>query len=104
VLNNKNDVLVEFYAPWCGHCKQLAPEYLKAAEQLKAVHGLTIAKVDATANEIESVDIKGYPTIKFYPGDDKQHPVDFDGGRDADGIVTWLKENAKHAVWGTEDL
>jgi len=45
---------------------------------LKHVKGLTIAKCDATANEIDGVEIKGYPTIKFYPGDKKHNPVDFD--------------------------
>jgi len=77
---------------------------LKAAERIKGVHGVTIGKCDATANEIDGVDIKGYPTIKFYPGDDKAHPVSFEGDRNADGIVSWLRENAKNAVWPSEDL
>jgi len=82
----------------------LAPEYLQAAEKLKGIKNLVLAKCDATANEIDSVDIRGYPTIKFYHGDDKQNPVEFDGDRDAEGIVEWLKENAKSADWGHEDL
>jgi len=94
-LNNENDVLIEFYAPWCGHCKKLAPIWDELAESLKDVPHLTIAKMDATANEVDGVDVKGYPTLKFYPHDNKKSPKDYDGDREkADGIKEWLKTNS----------
>jgi len=106
VLNDEHDVLVEFYAPWCGHCKQLAPLLEEAATKLAGVKGLVIAKVDSTANEIEGVHVQGYPTIKFYPAHGKSSPVDFDGERTAEGVVSWLKTHATHAHWNefSEDL
>lgn len=55
-----------------------------------------IAKCDSTANEIKGVDIKGFPTLKFYPGNNKSKPIDFDGDRTEEGIIKWLKEHTTH--------
>ena len=94
VLNPETDVLVKFYAPWCGHCKKLAPVWDELAAAVKDVPNLVIAKFDATANEVEGLDIRGYPTLKFYPAGQKSNPVDYDGERGAQDFNNWLKEKS----------
>ncbi|KAK3154352.1 hypothetical protein QOZ80_2BG0189420 [Eleusine coracana subsp. coracana] len=89
-------IVVEFYAPWCGHCKQLAPEYEKAASILsKHDPPVVLAKVDASDKKnkdlSEKYDVQGFPTIKILrkQGDNVQ---EYNGPRVADGIVEYLKK------------
>lgn len=88
--------LVEFYAPWCGHCKSLAPEWKKAASALKGV--VNVIAVDATAatGTASKYGIQGFPTIKLF-GTAKT-PVDYQSGRDASSIVSWAMSQATSAV------
>lgn len=66
VYDERHDVLVEFYAPWCGHCQKLAPIYSQLAEKLNDNHTIVIAKLDATKNEVPGVSIRSFPTIKMF--------------------------------------
>jgi len=89
-LKKHDNLLVEFYAPWCGHCKQLAPEYAKAAKRLRENNPpYYIAKVDATENKAvsERFGIKGFPTLFFFKN---QNKMEFNGGRTENEIVNWI--------------
>jgi len=64
---------VKFYAPWCGHCKRLAPVWDKLASVLATDHadeGIVVAKVDCTTNRkvCDRFDVSGYPTLKYIAG------------------------------------
>ncbi|KAI6214755.1 Protein disulfide-isomerase [Aphelenchoides besseyi] len=87
-LKENPTALVEFYAPWCTHCKKLQPEYEEAAKKLD----VPLVKVDATIEKElgQKYAVQGYPTIKFWK--EGNEPIDYDGGRDADSIVAWVKQ------------
>ncbi|KAG5464552.1 hypothetical protein LSCM1_00743 [Leishmania martiniquensis] len=86
------DVMLLFYAPWCGHCKKLHPEYEKVAKSLED-ENVIIAKIDATANDFnrERFEISGFPTMYFIAAG--KSPIVYEGGRTADAITAFVKSH-----------
>lgn len=93
VLDKTKNVLVDFYAPWCGHCNNLAPVYESLATAFKNEDDVVIANVDADKNKDlgERYGVKGYPTIKFFPKD-KKDGEEYEGGYDVDSFVTFVND------------
>lgn len=89
-LNPDKDVLVEFYAPWCGHCKQLAPIYDKLGEHFKDDEGVVIAKMDATANELEHTKVTSFPTIKLYAKGENR-VIEYNGPRTLEAMTKFVE-------------
>jgi len=92
VLKAGKPVMVEFYAPWCGHCKKLAPEYAAAAQHFeKAGDPVSIVKFDATANDVpdERFEVKGFPTIFTISASGDIAP--YNGARTSAGIISAME-------------
>jgi protein disulfide-isomerase-like protein len=98
VLNKENfqstvesgPTFIKFYAPWCGHCKRLAPTWEELAEKVE----ITIADLDATTEPevAEQWKVRGYPTLILVDG---KQMYDYSGGRDLDSLVEYAKGGYK---------
>ncbi|KAK1793215.1 hypothetical protein P4O66_011617, partial [Electrophorus voltai] len=86
VLQSDSMWLVEFYAPWCGHCQRLTPDWKKAATALKGIVKLGAVDADQHKSLAGQYGISGFPTIKIF-GANKNKPEDYQGGRTSQAIV-----------------
>mmetsp|Transcript_4443 Transcript_4443/g.11498 ORF Transcript_4443/g.11498 Transcript_4443/m.11498 type:complete len:433 (+) Transcript_4443:39-1337(+) len=91
VTESGKDAMVEFYAPWCGHCKMLKPEYAKLGQEFAGDDSVVIAKMDADEHQApEGFDVQGFPTIFYVPKGGK--PVSYDGERSADAMAEFIRK------------
>ncbi|KAK9168841.1 hypothetical protein Syun_000981 [Stephania yunnanensis] len=95
VLDESKDVLLEIYAPWCGHCQTLEPIYNKLAKHLGGIDSLVIAKMDGTTNEHPRAKADGFPTLLFFPAGNKSFdPITVEADRTVVAFYKFLKKNA----------
>lgn len=95
VLDESKDVLLEIYAPWCGHCQSLEPTYNKLAKHLRGIESLVIAKMDGTTNEHPRAKSDGFPTLLFFPAGNKSFdPISVDADRTVVAFYKFLKKHA----------
>ncbi|ORX86673.1 disulfide isomerase [Anaeromyces robustus] len=101
VFKPKAHALVLFFAPWCGHCKSLAPTFEKVATDYVNEENVIIAKIDATENTVlaEKYNVKGYPHLVFFDASEKSkegyEPIVYDGGRSEEDFIEFLNEKCK---------
>jgi len=93
-VNSDRSAFVEFFAPWCGHCKKLAPEYeIVGSAFKKNTKDVTVGKVDCTVHGdlCGEHGISGYPTLKWF-GKGKPEPAPYSGGRTAKDIIEFINK------------
>ena len=100
VMNKDKDVLMEFYTQWCGPCKALLPTFEKLAQAYASDPSVkdrvTIAKMDAEANDFPDRDIRGFPWFKLYPAGSKDSPVIYGGSRTLEDWAKFIRDNGTH--------
>jgi protein disulfide-isomerase A1 len=95
VLDESKDVLLEIYAPWCGHCQHLEPIYNKLAKHLRSIDSIVIAKMDGTQNEHPRAKADGFPTLLFFPAGNKSFdPITVETDRTVVAFYKFLKQHA----------
>ncbi|RMZ66713.1 disulfide isomerase [Pyrenophora seminiperda CCB06] len=100
--------IVEFYAPWCGHCKNLKPAYEAAAKSLNGIAKVAAVNCDEEMNKpfCGKMGVQGFPTLKLVrpskkPG--KPTVEDYQGPRTAKGIVEAVKDKVPNMVKRVND-
>lgn len=101
-IGNGKPGLVEFFAPWCGHCKNLAPTYEQLGDAFShARDKVVVAKVDADGagkSLGQKYGVTGYPTLKWF--DAKGNAEPYEGGRDLDALASFItaKSGVKSSI------
>jgi len=95
---------IKFYAPWCGHCKNLAPTWEQLGKALEGEAGVEVGTVDCTTSKATctKADIRSYPSLKvFYNGEEVKK---YQGARDLESLKTFvLQEHAEAVAKATTD-
>lgn len=96
-LAKDKDVLVEFHAPWCGHCQQLTPVYNELAKIFAEENHVLLTKIDSTVNEIENIKIESLPTLKLFKRESND-VITYDGDRSITALVAFLNKHTGSVV------
>lgn len=94
-FDETKNVFVKFYAPWCTHCKEMAPTWEALAEKYRDHEDIIIAELDATANELEAFPVHGFPTLKYFPAGQGRKVIEYKSARDLETFSKFLDNGGK---------
>ncbi|KAF9779247.1 thioredoxin-like protein [Thelephora terrestris] len=99
-LRENQTSVVAFVAPWCGHCRNLAPEYEKTAKSFNGLVPLYAIDCDAQANKqfCGQQGVQGFPTVKLFPRGNQAPPVDYRGERTSKALFSWAMGQIPHGI------
>ena len=97
VINNEFNVIVKFFAPWCGFCKKLNPIYESLAKYYKdKKKKIKFIEIDSTKNEINGINIDSYPTIYFFQKNNKNNPIIYIGENSYNELMKFIDNNMRN--------
>ena len=95
VLDETQPVAVQFYAPWCGHCKALKPAWKAATKALSGTMKLVVVDADTERDLASKYNVRGFPSIKVFGAGKKKSPSDYKGGRSERELIAGLRQQAE---------
>ncbi|XP_044496319.1 protein disulfide isomerase-like 1-6 isoform X2 [Mangifera indica] len=103
VLRNPENVLLEVYTPWCINCETTSKQMEKLAKHFKGLDNLVFAKIDAAGNEHPKLQIDDYPTLLYYPADDKANPIKLPAKQSSKDLASFINKRLKNQDSGPRD-
>eukprot|EP00241_Pyramimonas_parkeae_P009931 CAMPEP_0114225032 /NCGR_PEP_ID=MMETSP0058-20121206/438_1 /TAXON_ID=36894 /ORGANISM="Pyramimonas parkeae, CCMP726" /LENGTH=135 /DNA_ID=CAMNT_0001335575 /DNA_START=164 /DNA_END=571 /DNA_ORIENTATION=- len=90
-MSDGKTYFIKFYAPWCGHCKRLAPTWDQLGDKITN-DKTVIAKVDCTVSKdvCQKAGVTGYPTLKVFKGGKESNT--YKGGRELDALTSFAQK------------
>jgi protein disulfide-isomerase A6 len=99
-ISGKN-AFVKFFAPWCGHCKAMKPDWDELGSDYAGSSSVLIGDVDCTSPESEDLcskyGVQGYPTLKYFQDGNIDKPIDYSSGRDLDSLKEFVAKELEIA-------
>jgi len=93
VVQSGKSAFVKFFAPWCGHCKKIKPDWDSLGAIFKDSKTVIVADVDCTAagkSLCDKMGVRGYPSLKFFNPPDEEGE-DYKGGRDLNTMKKFVE-------------
>lgn len=94
---------IKFFAPWCGHCRNMAPAWEELGKAVEGESGIEIATVDCTTSKATctKADVRSYPSLKvFYNGEEVKK---YQGARDVESLKAFILQEYAEALKVTKE-